>query len=67
MTRPDWLWEVNPLGKVPVLLYKVIIMIVLSIWYNTNRQLLIIETSSFITEVLCYKYMRCIDSTHFVP
>jgi len=22
MTRPDWLWEVNPLGKVPVLLYK---------------------------------------------
>ena len=23
MTRPDWLWEVNPFGKVPVLLYKV--------------------------------------------
>ena len=24
MTRPDWLWEINPFGKVPVLLYKVI-------------------------------------------
>ena len=23
MTRPDWLWEINPFGKVPVLLYKV--------------------------------------------
>jgi len=22
MTRPDWLWEINPFGKVPVLLYK---------------------------------------------
>lgn len=22
MTRPDWVWQLNPLGKVPILLYK---------------------------------------------
>ena len=28
MTRPDWLWEVNPFGKVPVLLYKVTVAMI---------------------------------------
>ena len=23
MTRPDWVWQLNPLGKVPILLHKV--------------------------------------------
>ena len=23
MTKPEWLWELNPIGKVPVLMHKV--------------------------------------------
>ena len=25
MTKPEWLWELNPIGKVPVMMYKVVL------------------------------------------